>query len=126
MSDETPRTIIPSQSNVIKDAVLRIKLIGRLMTDRRVSPWVKLIPVGALAYLIWPLDLIAGIPGVSALDDIGILSLAAYTFVEFCPTDVVMEHVRDLLPAPPAGKTEAKNERPADTDIIDGQATDVE
>jgi uncharacterized membrane protein YkvA (DUF1232 family) len=88
--------VVSSGGGVLHDLVLRFKLILRLMGDKRVNPFVKILPLASLAYLIWPIDLIAGIPGVSALDDVAIVSLGAYMFIEFCPPDVVQEHMQKL------------------------------
>lgn len=81
---------------MLRDLLLRVKLIVRLMGDRRVNPLIKLLPVASLAYLIFPFDLISVVPGVSALDDMAIVSLGAYMFIEFCPPEVVQEHMQRL------------------------------
>src|SRR6266705_2071310 len=97
MSDKKSRRIvIPPQGGMMRNFVNRLKLILKLMGDRRVSPWVKLIPVGALAYLISPIDLIMGIPGIDALDDAAVLWLGSNLFVELCSPDVVNEHMAEL------------------------------
>jgi uncharacterized membrane protein YkvA (DUF1232 family) len=88
--------VISSKGGMLRDLVLRLKLIIRLMGDKRVNPFLKLIPIGSLIYLISPIDLISGIPGVSALDDVALVSLGAYLFIEFCPPDVVEEHMKKL------------------------------
>ena len=88
--------MISSSGGMWRDLVLRFKLIVRLMGDKRVNPFLKLIPIGALIYLISPIDLISGIPGVSALDDVALVSLGAYLFIEFCPPEVVQEHMKKL------------------------------
>jgi uncharacterized membrane protein YkvA (DUF1232 family) len=88
--------MISSKGGMLRDLVLRLKLIIRLMGDKRVNPFLKLIPIGSLIYLISPIDLISGIPGVSALDDVALVSLGAYLFIEFCPPDVVEEHMKKL------------------------------
>lgn len=122
MNDNTPRSIIPSQGNVLEEATFRLKLIWRLMGDRRVSPLVKLLPIGALIYLISPVDAIMGIPGLSALDDMGILWLGSYFFIELCPTNVIEEHVREMT----NNNTivdEARSSTPTE-DVIDGEVTD--
>jgi uncharacterized membrane protein YkvA (DUF1232 family) len=90
--------VVSSGGGVLRDLVLRFKLIVRLMGDKRVNPFVKLLPVASLAYLIWPIDLIPGVvlPVVGALDDVALVSLGAYLFIEFCPPDVVQEHMQKL------------------------------
>ncbi|MCG2783796.1 MAG: DUF1232 domain-containing protein [Anaerolineae bacterium] len=123
MNDNTPRSIIPSQKNALEELTFRAKLIWRLMGDRRVSPFVKLLPVGALIYLISPIDAIMGIPGVSALDDMGILWLGSYFFIELCPTDVIQEHVREMTNNNTIVDEGSQGLTPGD--VIDGEATDI-
>ena len=60
MDKKSNKSLIPSQGGMFSDLLVRVKLIGKLMADRRVSFWLKLIPVGTLAYLISPIDLIPG------------------------------------------------------------------
>ena len=110
--------VVSSGGGVLRDLVLRFKLIVRLMGDKRVNPFVKLLPLASLAYLIWPIDLIAGIPGVSALDDVAIVSLGAYMFIEFCPPDVVQEHMQQL--------TSNIDIVEGNDDIVDGEAIDLD
>ncbi len=110
------RTItVPKQRGAIRDFVSNLKLIFKLMGDKRVSPWVKLIPIGALAYWISPVDLLMGIPGVDAIDDVAVLWIGSTLFIELCPPNVVQEH-RDEL-----------NNTVQDTseEIVDAESTDV-
>jgi uncharacterized membrane protein YkvA (DUF1232 family) len=99
--------------------VMRLKLILRLMGDRRVNFFLKLVPVAALAYLISPVDLAPGIalPVIGALDDAAIVGLGAYMFVELCPPGVVQEHMKSL--------TSNFDVEPAADEIVDAEATDL-
>jgi uncharacterized membrane protein YkvA (DUF1232 family) len=110
--------IVPPQGGVLRNVILRVRLILRLLGDRRVSPWLKIIPVLGLLYLISPLDLIPDIalPVIGELDDAAVLWLTNYLFVELCPPAIVQEHVAALLDrgAPP----------PAD-DVVDAEAVEV-
>lgn len=81
---------MPSGDGVIRSLSLRIRLILRLMADRRVNPLIKLIPLASLAYIVIP-DLVIG-----PLDDAAVVGLAAYIFVELCPPEVVKEHMDRL------------------------------
>ncbi len=83
------RNMVPS-GNFLHELALRIKLILRLMGDKRVNPFVKIIPVASLAYLINPID----IP--TPIDDLAVLGLGMYLFMELCPQDVVSEHMKNL------------------------------
>lgn len=68
----------------------QIRLILRLMSDSRVNPIFKLLPLGTLVYLIFP-DFLPG-----PIDDALVIGLGTYIFIELCPADVVEEH-RALL-----------------------------
>jgi uncharacterized membrane protein YkvA (DUF1232 family) len=107
--------VVPPQGGMTRDFVNRVKLILKLLGDPRVSPLVKLIPVGALAYLVSPIDIIMGIPGVAALDDAAILWFGSNLFIELCPPEVVQEHMQAI------GGTLDN----ASDDIVDVDATDV-
>ena len=90
MSDKKNQSISQYQGGFIQGLSDQIKLILRLMADRRVNPLLKLLPVGALAYLVIP-DLVIG-----PLDDAVIIWLGTYLFVELCPPAVVQEHRQKL------------------------------
>lgn len=83
----TPR---PEGKGFFQDLTTRAKLILRLLGDRRVNIFLKLLPIGSVVYLVMP-DLAPG-----PLDDAAVIWLGAYLFVELCPQDVVQEHMRAL------------------------------
>jgi uncharacterized membrane protein YkvA (DUF1232 family) len=109
--------LVPPSGGFLHDFAVRLKLIARLMGDRRVNILLKLLPVATLAYLIWPIDAIAAIPGLSALDDIAIVSLGNYLFVELCPPEVVQEHMKSL--------TGSLDSESAADDVVDAESTDI-
>ena len=109
------KLLVPGQDGMFRAAVTRFKLIMRLLGDRRVSPWVKLIPIGALIYLISPIDLIMGVPGIDALDDAAVIWFGTSLFVELCPPNVVKEHLAEI-----SGEPEEDG-----GDVIDADVTDV-
>jgi hypothetical protein len=91
MPENSNRKITFSQGgSFFQDLGLRIKLIIRLMGDSRVSPLVKLLPIGSLLYFVVP-DIAPG-----PIDDAAVIWLATYLFVELCPPDVVQEHMNAL------------------------------
>ncbi|MFZ5468119.1 MAG: YkvA family protein [Myxococcota bacterium] len=49
--------------------------------DPAVSVWKKLVGAAALAYLVMPLDFIPDAPVIGWLDDLGVLSAAAWFMV---------------------------------------------
>jgi hypothetical protein len=90
MSEKKERKIVSSSGGVFSDMALRIKLILRLMADPRVNPLLKLLPIGSVLYLLIP-DIAPG-----PIDDVAIIWLGAYLFVELCPPEVVQEHMEAL------------------------------
>jgi hypothetical protein len=87
MPENKQDKIAPYRGGVFSDLANRIKLILRLMADDRVSPFIKIIPIGSLIYLLFP-DIAPG-----PVDDAAIIWLGTYLFVELCPPDVVEEHL---------------------------------
>ena len=88
MTEDNKPTITrnPQDPGFLQGLGQQIKLILRLMADQRVNPLLKVLPVAATAYLIWPFDFFGPI------DDAVVIGLGLYTFVELCPDDVVAEH----------------------------------
>ena len=132
MPDEKNRKIVPTQGGLLNGLTTQIRLIARLMTDSRVSPLLKLLPVGTLAYFLIP-DLVLG-----PIDDVAVVWLGTYLFVELAPPDVVEEHLRaiagqpDPNPFPPTPGAQPPpfdsppgNQPPAghapDDDVIEGE-----
>jgi len=122
MDKKSNKSLIPSQGGMFSDLLVRVKLIGKLMADRRVSFWLKLIPVGTLAYLISPIDLIPGgvIPLVGAVDDVAIIWFGASMFIELCTPDVVREHMGNLT-----SNNDIVDNPLQNVDVVDGEVTDV-
>ncbi len=116
MTNDKKRKIILPKGGVFNDLANRIKLIIRLMRDARVNPFLKLLPVGTLVYLINPFD----IPG--PIDDVAIIWLGTYLFVELCPPEVVQEHMAALQQVVPGEWHDPLKETPQDTgEVIDAE-----
>ncbi len=121
MAEKKPSDItITQQGGVVRNVVNQLKLIFRLMGDKRVSVFAKIIPVGAFAYLLFPADLAPNIvlPFVGMLDDAAILWLGSYVFTEFCPPEVVAEHMKAL-----SGNMAVRMTRK--DEVVDAETTDV-
>lgn len=110
--------MIPPQGGIVRDFILRVKLIVRLVRDRRISAWLKIIPIAGLIYLVSPLDLIPDIalPVIGELDDAAVLWITNYLFVELCPPEIVQEHVSALT---------AKAGKPVQDDVIDAESVEI-
>jgi uncharacterized membrane protein YkvA (DUF1232 family) len=109
---------IPSKGGFLSDFLMRIKLIWRLMRDGRVSPWLKVIPLIGLLYFVVPIDLISEIalPLVGEVDDVAVLWLTNYVFLELCPPEIVRQHLRDLAPH----ETDSDGD-----DVVDADAVEI-
>ena len=88
------KSVVPQKGGMLKEFLKQIKLVGRLIGDRRVNGFLKLLPIASIAYLILPIDLVPGlaVPLVGALDDAAILWIGSTLFIELCPSDIVKEH----------------------------------
>ncbi|MBA4379178.1 MAG: hypothetical protein C0393_00545 [Anaerolinea sp.] len=113
----------PRPSGLLQDLILQFKLILRLMGDRRVNFFLKLLPVAALVYLVSPLDFFPGLvlPFIGALDDAAIIWIGVSMFTALCPEDVVQEHMNALQKVIPGAWRDA----PEETDIVEVEPRDV-
>ena len=99
--DRRPVPVSPDDTSALlawlQDAARQARLAWRLFWDRRVPMWTKLIPPAALAYVIFPIDLIPDVAlGLGQLDDIAVLLIGVKLFIELAPPDVVREHLLAL------------------------------
>lgn len=99
--DRRPMPIKPDDTNAllawIQDVARQARLAWRLFWDRRVPLWTKVIPPVALAYVLFPFDIIPDVAlGLGQLDDAAVLLLGAKLFIELAPPDVVREHLLAL------------------------------
>jgi hypothetical protein len=108
MNNHSNRPVKTPSGNFIGELSLRIRLIMRLMADKRVFPLLKLIPVGTLLYLAIP-DLMIG-----PLDDAAVIGIGMGIFVELCPQYVVDEHMRAL-------HATVSKPNPPSEDILEGE-----
>jgi hypothetical protein len=71
-----------------------VRVFYRLMTDRRVSPLAKLVPLLGLLLLCTPPALeLDFIPLVGELDWLLVIFFTLKVFIWLCPADIVREHV---------------------------------
>ncbi len=119
MTEEKERSIKPPQEakeSFFGELYINLKLILRLLKDRRVPFWLKLLPIGALIYLLVPFDLFPIVP----IDDAMIIWLGGYLFIELCPLDVVSEHLADLRqPIEPAAEDDVPVENVVDAEFTE-------
>ena len=93
----TPETAAPGNRVSIKDAVLALpnilKLLARLVRDPRVDRRRRLVALGAIAYAASPVDLIPEvIPVLGKVDDLVVAVLAARMLLDGAEEDLLAEH----------------------------------
>jgi uncharacterized membrane protein YkvA (DUF1232 family) len=93
----TPYSII-NILRAFRSFPLWIKLIFRLLKDKRVPFRLKFIPLIAFLYVISPIDFIPDllVPIFGYVDDVAVLFLAFKIFVRLSPRDVVAEHMDSI------------------------------
>jgi len=80
-----------------------LRLYWRLLADRRVPLWPKAVLLGAVVYVVSPVDLLPDVlPVLGQLDDLTLIALVGRSFLWWCPPDVVAEHMRALRIRMPA------------------------
>ena len=90
MSGDIGKQIVKSTGGgFFQDIGTRVKLIIRLLRDKRVSFFLKLLPLSTLVYLVVP-------EFIPVVDDALIMWLGTYLFVELVPDEIVDEHMRAL------------------------------
>jgi len=99
----------------------------RLLLSDKVSIWLKLIPIAALLYVIFPFDFIPDfIPGLGQVDDLTILLVALWAFLQLCPANVVQQYRVGFGSGAPAAGRQASPPPPdtvidADFHVVDDQ-----
>jgi uncharacterized membrane protein YkvA (DUF1232 family) len=98
--DQTPD--LQHIAGFLGEIINQVRLVWRLLTDRNVPIWAKVIPPLALLYLISPIDLLPDpVLGLGQLDDLAVILLGLKLFVEMCPSGVVQRHRDELIGNPP-------------------------
>lgn len=81
-----------------KEGLKTLQLSWRLIRDPLVPAWTKLIPLGALGYVLLPADLVPDIlPLLGQMDDLAVILLGLRLFIRVCPQAVV-EGYREEAP----------------------------
>ena len=105
------------KGGVISGLIYQVTLIFRLMRDSRVNPFLKVLPIAALIYLITPVDLFP----INPLDDGLVLWIGGALFITLCPSDIVQEHKSAIQNPFSDSKTRDQHSQ----GVIDGQVKDI-
>jgi uncharacterized membrane protein YkvA (DUF1232 family) len=102
--------------------IRQFRLAWRLLWDPRVPVWTKLVPFGALLYIISPIDFVPDwFLGLGQLDDLGVLLLGVRLFTALMPDEIVLQHLRAM--GVPVDQWHVSKEEPP---TIDGDYIDAE
>jgi hypothetical protein len=114
------RKMVPRSGGFFQDLADRFRLIGRLMMDSRVNPFLKVLPIGTLIYVFSPIDLLS----VNPIDDAFIIWAGTTLFVEMCPPHVVEEHMKALQQVV-SGQWRDFPRGASQEEIVDGEYVDT-
>lgn len=104
--------------NLLSEVVREARLTWYLLTDGRVSSWVKMIPLATLLYILSPIDLLPDpILGLGQLDDLAALILGVKLFIEMCPREVVREHLERMTSTVGSYRVVEKERAPPSLDL---------
>ena len=77
----------------VKELPNFLRLLGGLLTDRRVANTDKLLVAGAIAYIVMPMDFIPDyIPFLGEIDDLFVLVLALQRLIANAGRSVIQDH----------------------------------
>lgn len=79
------------RESTIRELAHNASLAWRLFFDRRMPLAAKVLPVLALGYLLWPVDLVPDVPILGQLDDLVVLLIALRVFIGLAPQELVEE-----------------------------------
>lgn len=94
----TKRLSAPEEkTGFLTEAINNLRLAWRLFWDSRVPIWQKLVPPAALLYVLSPIDIIPdAILGLGQLDDLSVIMLGIWGFIQLCPQNIVQEHLERI------------------------------
>ncbi len=110
--DPKRRLVSKYQGDLFGSFGMQIRLIIKLLADRRINLLLKALPVFSVIYFISPLDF-----AIPVVDDVFVLWLANTLFLDLCPPEIVEEHRVSLERTEERKKKEKIEER----DIIDAK-----
>jgi len=99
MSDQprSSRPALPTDTGLVQNIIKQLRLAWRLLLDGRVPFVTKLVPLGTMLYILWPVDFMPDLlPGLGQLDDLATLALGIKLFIELAPPAIVQEHLREI------------------------------
>lgn len=116
------RKIIPRSGGFFQDLADRFRLIGRLMMDSRINPFLKILPLGTLIYVFSPIDVLS----LNPVDDAFVIWIGTTLFVELCPPQIVEEHMQALRRVVSAQWKDFPQPSNPNEEVVDGEYFDAD
>lgn len=109
----------------------QIRLVFYLIKDRDVPIYLKAVPFLGVAYMLFPIDIIADfVPVLGQLDDLTLLLIGAKVFIEMAPPQVVARYMDQMKTARTATiiegeMSDAAGNVPKDIKLIEGELSEA-
>ncbi len=119
--NEKRNPLTPKGKGFLQDLILQARLIIKLIGDKEVNFFLKLIPIAALVYVILPIDIIPeiAIPVIGYLDDAAVLWLSTQLFLALCPEVVVTKYREELERVVPGSWRDAPKKESSEIQLKD-------
>jgi len=105
-----------------RDIWHQIRLVFSLLRDPEVPIYLKLLPLAAVVYVLFPIDFAPDFyPVLGQLDDLTALLVGAKVFVELAPPGAVARHMAEITGAGYGGKSEDEEDALKEAIIIDAE-----
>lgn len=103
-----------------RDIWHQIRLVFSLLRDPEVPVYLKLLPLAAVGYVLFPIDFAPDFyPVLGQLDDLTALLVGAKVFVELAPPTAVARHMAEITGKGHGGKEDADEDALKDAIIVD-------
>jgi uncharacterized membrane protein YkvA (DUF1232 family) len=110
-------TVSSRGHNRLVELVKNLRLTWRLLRDPLVPVWFKFIPLGAVVYILLPLDLVPDwMLGLGQVDDLGLFLLSLKLFLDLCPSEIVQRHLAQMSSIEGSYRV-VSEEQPPTTDV---------
>ncbi len=105
-----------------RDIWNQIRLVLSLLRDPEVPVYLKLLPLAAVVYVLFPIDFAPDFyPVLGQLDDLTALLVGAKVFVELAPPAAVARHMAQITGKEYGGKADKEDDALKEAIIVDAE-----
>jgi len=126
-----PSSSPQNRAGLLGDLIRELRLCWRLLKHPDVPAWAKVAPFIAIAYLLFPIDLLPDpMLGLGQFDDLAILLLGMELLVNLSPPSIVaaLRHEIQYGRRPPGSSPSGNGARTVDGDyrVVDDEGTAIQ